>query len=248
MVRGVAGVARCSSMLCSCGFQRAQAGPGALGHHDVQAAYHRTTARPPVPASLFSCSCPQALHESHHLKHDGRMQLGLFLKGIGLPLEEAVRFWRAEMAATAPGEKFDKEFLYNVRHNYGKEGNRRDYTPYTCSKIIASVPGVVRVVACRGNGFPSFQRHGGGKPGGRHWGRQGAEGLGAESLSKDLCRGHWPGVPALPCHWQAAVGWCHASRSAGVPPHMIPSRVKCTGAPSERLGPTPCDRPSADSR
>ncbi|KFM26884.1 putative DNA primase large subunit [Auxenochlorella protothecoides] len=90
----------------------------------------------------------QALHESHHLKHDGRMQLGLFLKGIGLPLEEAVRFWRAEMAATAPGEKFDKEFLYNVRHNYGKEGNRRDYTPYTCSKIIASVPGVGQVHGC----------------------------------------------------------------------------------------------------
>ncbi|PSC74309.1 DNA primase large subunit [Micractinium conductrix] len=89
-----------------------------------------------------------ALHEQHHLKHEGRMQFGLFLKGLGLPLEEAIRFWRTEMAPVAPGEKFDKQYLYNVRHNYGKEGQRKDYTPYTCMKIIGSTPGVGQVHGC----------------------------------------------------------------------------------------------------
>lgn len=89
-----------------------------------------------------------ALMETGHLKHDGRMQLGLFLKGIGLPLEEAIRFWRMAMAQTAPGEKFDKNYLYNVRHNYGKEGNRKDYTPYACSRVISATPGVGQVHGC----------------------------------------------------------------------------------------------------
>lgn len=97
---------------------------------------------------LCMASMYQALHESHHLKHEGRMQFGLFLKGIGLPLEEAIRFWRTEMAPVAPGDKFDKQYLYNVRHNYGKEGNRKDYTPYTCMKIIGATPGVGQVHGC----------------------------------------------------------------------------------------------------
>ena len=67
--------------------------------------------------------CMQMLHKAltsnGHLKHTGRMQYGLFLKGIGLSLEESLEFWKGKFKNMA-GDKFDKEHAYNIRHNYGK--------------------------------------------------------------------------------------------------------------------------------
>eukprot|EP00794_Sanderia_malayensis_P004885 gene4885-5525_t len=84
--------------------------------------------------------CMRQLHEtlrqSHHLKHFARLQFGLFLKAIGLSLEEALIFWRTEFTKAMDPDKFDKQYAYNVRHSYGKEGKRASYTPYSCMKII----------------------------------------------------------------------------------------------------------------
>ncbi|XP_020488455.2 DNA primase large subunit [Labrus bergylta] len=81
----------------------------------------------------------QSLRENHHLRHGGRMQYGLFLKGIGLSLEQALQFWRSEfIRGKVDADKFDKQYAYSIRHMFGKEGKRTDYTPYSCMKVILS--------------------------------------------------------------------------------------------------------------
>jgi DNA primase large subunit len=50
-------------------------------------------------------------------------------------------FWRSEFCRKIPNDQFDKQYAYSIRHNYGKEGKRADYTPYSCMKVIASTPG-----------------------------------------------------------------------------------------------------------
>uniref|UniRef100_A0A9J8AZ60 DNA primase large subunit n=2 Tax=Cyprinus carpio TaxID=7962 RepID=A0A9J8AZ60_CYPCA len=83
----------------------------------------------------------KALRENHHLRHGGRMQYGLFLKGIGLTLDQALQFWRSEFVkGKVDADKFDKAYAYSVRHMFGKEGKRTDYTPYSCMKVILSNP------------------------------------------------------------------------------------------------------------
>ncbi|XP_066987371.1 DNA primase large subunit [Macrobrachium rosenbergii] len=78
------------------------------------------------------------LRTSHHLKHGGRLTYGLFLKAAGLSLEDALHFWRSHFTKVMEIDKFEKEYAYGIRYNYGKEGKRTDYTPYSCVKIITS--------------------------------------------------------------------------------------------------------------
>ena len=79
------------------------------------------------------------LKAQHHLKDGGRMQLGLFLKGIGLSMENALVFWKTEfMLGGKTAEAFDKQYRYNFEHQYGQAGSRIDYTPYACGKVIGA--------------------------------------------------------------------------------------------------------------
>jgi DNA primase large subunit len=49
-------------------------------------------------------------------------------QGIGMPVEEALIFWRKAFSSTTD-DKFNKEYKYNFRHGYGLEGKRMNYPP-----------------------------------------------------------------------------------------------------------------------
>lgn len=92
--------------------------------------------------------CHDSLRSTHHLKHHGRLQYGLFLKGIGVTLEDSLRFWRDEFSKTMEPDKFDKSYAYGVRYNYGKEGKRTNWSPHSCMKVINTAVSAQDVCGC----------------------------------------------------------------------------------------------------
>ncbi|KAL3230606.1 DNA primase large subunit [Nakaseomyces bracarensis] len=79
------------------------------------------------------------LKENAHLRYHGRQQLTLFLKGIGLSIDEAMKFWHDAFTRNnkMSTERFNKEYRYNIRHNYGLEGNRINYKPWDYRTILS---------------------------------------------------------------------------------------------------------------
>ncbi|KAI8869914.1 hypothetical protein GQ42DRAFT_163117 [Ramicandelaber brevisporus] len=90
----------------------------------------------------------ETLQQDGHMKHGGRIQFGLFLKGIGLGIEEALIYWRRAFRHMTD-DRFQKEYAYNIRHNYGLEGKRVNYSPFNCGKIImGDAPGAGQHHGC----------------------------------------------------------------------------------------------------
>lgn len=80
------------------------------------------------------------LKREHKLKHWGRLQYGLFLKGAGLGIEGIIQFFETHFGKIMGHDQFVKDYSYSFRHMYGKEGARKNYTPYSCMKIIMGPP------------------------------------------------------------------------------------------------------------
>ncbi len=90
----------------------------------------------------------ETLNEKHHLKHYARLQYNLFLKELGLPIEEALIFWRRSFSLITD-DKFQKEYKYNVQHNYGLVGARKNYPAHSCAKILTqNQPGTQDIHGC----------------------------------------------------------------------------------------------------
>ncbi|WIA15273.1 hypothetical protein OEZ85_001944 [Tetradesmus obliquus] len=79
----------------------------------------------------------ERLASEHHLKHWGLQQFTLFLKSIGLPLEQALLFFRQQFAPRTPGDKFNKEYVYSVLYNYGLALN----SSYLLLFVVCRTPG-----------------------------------------------------------------------------------------------------------
>ncbi|KAK4531914.1 hypothetical protein CCYA_CCYA10G2771 [Cyanidiococcus yangmingshanensis] len=86
------------------------------------------------------------LQDHGHLRHQGRLQLGLFLKGAGLTLSESLQFWRESLRVNSTGRpigknEFEREYAYGIRYNYGLEGKRKSCPPFTCARMLEMRPG-----------------------------------------------------------------------------------------------------------
>jgi len=51
----------------------------------------------------------------------GSATYSLCMKGIGMSLEDAMKFWRGEFTkrTDVDVDKFEKEYAYGIRYNYG---------------------------------------------------------------------------------------------------------------------------------
>jgi DNA primase large subunit len=66
-----------------------------------------------------------------------RVQLGVFLKKMGMPVEEQLEFWFQKSVDNAGQtfEEFSRRAGYQVRHIYGLEGGHKDYDVPACRTI-----------------------------------------------------------------------------------------------------------------
>ncbi|CAH1979668.1 unnamed protein product [Acanthoscelides obtectus] len=88
------------------------------------------------------------LRRNHHLKYDCKMQLGIFLKWVGMPYEDMLVFWKEEFTQVMTEEKYEKEYVYLFKHQYGKVGSKLQYKPYTCERIQSFTPAVNQEHGC----------------------------------------------------------------------------------------------------
>ncbi|XP_014209798.1 DNA primase large subunit-like [Copidosoma floridanum] len=96
--------------------------------------------------------CMEHLHlllrRKHRLSHYARLYYTLFLKECGMSLEEAIAYWKNEYSKPHKCDsvcihnwhKDAKKFIYSIRHMYGLEGVKKNYSTPSCSFFCEEVP------------------------------------------------------------------------------------------------------------
>ncbi|XP_049870753.1 DNA primase large subunit-like [Pectinophora gossypiella] len=107
---------------------------------------HKLTSQTVDVSSRYFPPCMLNLHQylrkKHRLSHSQRFYYSLFLKDIGMSVGEAIDFWRTEYQQSPNShscchnwQKDEKKFVYGIRHMYGLEGGRKNYTSVNCQRI-----------------------------------------------------------------------------------------------------------------
>ena len=102
--------------------------------------------------SKFFPLCMQQLHQilkkSNRLRHHERFRYTLFLKDIGLEVNENIAFWEQYYSKPSKGGatsckhtwagSLKNHYKYSIRHVYGLEGGRINYSSHSCSYLQVS--------------------------------------------------------------------------------------------------------------
>jgi len=107
---------------------------------------------PPCMSNLY-----KSLRKHHRLCHQPRVQLTLFLKSIGLRVDECLRLLQEEYSQPIKNyndnehkcehswQKDSKRYIYGTRHLYGLEGARKNYSSHNCQAIQVSIDSLVQL-------------------------------------------------------------------------------------------------------
>ncbi|CAH1119595.1 unnamed protein product [Phaedon cochleariae] len=80
------------------------------------------------------------LEKTNRLPHNDRFDFSLYLKGIGVSLNDSLKFWEDMYSkehsscsrCTHSWQKNQKRYIYGIRHLYGLEGSRTSYQSRSC--------------------------------------------------------------------------------------------------------------------
>ncbi len=112
-------------------------------------------------ASLLFPPCmrrlQRTLHRRHRLRHHDRVAYTLFLKDAGMPLEQALDFWRfhysqgegsSDSCCGHTWEKDGRRYEYSIQHLYGRRGACKDYSSHSCLSVQDSSGGPGSQLLC----------------------------------------------------------------------------------------------------